>query len=109
VGGRKTIAGGELCVFKNPLRSHTGYAVDKNGVEFHIAVNDYFGTLATVLALWAQDLNAGRTTPKAIAQSLFKKKRRIALLTETDSFFPILIDTRVHSCVAPEAFSGMVG
>jgi hypothetical protein len=48
----------------------TDPAMDRKGVEFHISVNDYFGTLATVLSLLAQDLKAGRSTPEEIAGDL---------------------------------------
>jgi hypothetical protein len=44
--------------------------MNKKGVEFHIKVQDYFGTLATVISLGAQGLKTGRSTPEEIAQDL---------------------------------------
>jgi hypothetical protein len=81
VGGRKAIAGGELCVFKNSV-FRASYTMDKKGVEFHIEGNDFFGTLATVLSLVAQDLKAGRSSPKKLASELFTKSDELVYLQE---------------------------
>jgi hypothetical protein len=56
--------------------------MDKQRVEFHVSVNDYFGTLATVLSLWAQDLKAGRSSPKEIAKDLSAKADELLYLQE---------------------------
>ena len=54
--------------------------MEKDRIEFHIAENDYFGTLATVLSLWAQDLKAGRSGPNKIAEDLFTKSDELMYL-----------------------------
>jgi hypothetical protein len=54
--------------------------MDRKGVEFHISVNDYFGTLATVLSLLAQNLQAGRSTPEEIAGDLGIKSEELTYL-----------------------------
>ena len=56
--------------------------MDKQGMEFHVSVNDYFGTLATVLSLCAQDLKAGRSTPEEIAEELLLKSEELLYLQE---------------------------
>jgi hypothetical protein len=56
--------------------------MDQEGVEFHVSVNDYFGTLATVLSLCAQDLKAGRSTPEEIAQALSIKVAELLYLQD---------------------------
>jgi hypothetical protein len=56
--------------------------MDKKKVEFHISVNDYFGTLATVLSLYAQDLKAGRSGPEKIAQDLLTKSDELMYLQD---------------------------
>ena len=51
-------------------------------MEFHISVNDYFGTLATVLSLCAQKLKAGTSTPREIADDLSVKSDELLYLQE---------------------------
>ena len=55
-------------------------AMDKKGIEFHIAVQDYFGSLATVLSLYAQSLNTRRFSPKKIAEGLCRKSQELNYL-----------------------------
>lgn len=56
--------------------------MDKQGVEFHVSVDDYFGTLATVLSLFAQKLKAGTSAPKKIAKDLSVKADELLYLQE---------------------------
>jgi hypothetical protein len=54
--------------------------MDKKGVEFHISVQDYFGTLATLLSLCAQQLKSGRLSPEEIAEGLASKSEELSYL-----------------------------
>jgi hypothetical protein len=56
--------------------------MDQKQLEFHIASNDYFGTLATVLDLASQDLIAGRANSADIARMLTKQKDDLLYLQE---------------------------
>jgi hypothetical protein len=64
------------------LLSITDRDMDKEGVEFHVSANDYFGTLATVLSLCAQDLEAGGSTPEEIAEALSVKADELLYLQD---------------------------
>jgi hypothetical protein len=54
--------------------------MDKKGIEFHIAVQDYFGTLATVLSLCSQNLRSGRLSPEEIAGDLSTMTEELSYL-----------------------------
>ena len=54
--------------------------MNKKGVEFHISVQDYFGTLATVLSLYAQSLTRRRFSPKEVAEGLCRKSEELSYL-----------------------------
>ena len=55
--------------------------MDQQTLEFHIAANDYFGTLATILDIAAQQLHAGSHRAD-IAQLLTKKRDELLYLQE---------------------------
>jgi hypothetical protein len=54
--------------------------MDKKGIEFHILEQDYFGTLATVLSLYAQSLKTRRFSPKEVAEGLCRKSEELSYL-----------------------------
>jgi hypothetical protein len=56
--------------------------MDQKGVEFHIEVNDYFGSLATVLSLYTQSLKTRRFSPKKIAEGLCRKSEELSYLQQ---------------------------
>jgi hypothetical protein len=80
VAARPSLAG-SFVFLKAPVPI-TYQDMDKEGVEFHVSANDYFGTLATVLSLCAQDLKAGKSTPEEIAQALSVKVDELLYLQD---------------------------
>jgi hypothetical protein len=54
--------------------------MDKQEVEFHIAHDDFFGSLATVLSLYSQPLKRRRFSPREIAEGLCRKSEELDYL-----------------------------
>jgi hypothetical protein len=81
VAARPSLAGS--FVFSKGSACHLRSPMDKEGIEFHIQADDYFGTLATRLSLLAQDLRTGNSTKEEIARAITAKSDELAFLQKT--------------------------